>query len=262
MPSYTRADIARTIDHSVLQPQLTLGEVRAAIALGRDAGAASCCVRPADVPLAAELLRGSPTLVCTVVGFPHGSSTTATKLAECAEALAAGAVEIDMVVNIGRLRSDTAEDDAYVAAEVRAIVAACAAAPPPARSVKVILENAYLSDAQKARGCAIVEAAGAAFAKTSTGFAVVAGDKAQGATIADLQLMRRTCGPRVAIKAAGGVRTLDALLGVLAVGATRVGATATKAILDDFDARTRDTGGVLVVADAPAGGAGGVGGGY
>lgn len=250
---YTRADIQGTLDHSVLQPQLTHDEIVASIRLGRSYGAKSCCVRPADVPTAKAELAGSSTLVCTVVGFPHGSSSTATKVAEAKQALAEGAVELDMVVNIGKLRSG---EDAYVQGEIAAIVSLAHAATPPA-IVKVILENAYLDDEQKARGCRLIEAAGAEFAKTSTGFAVVTGDKAAGATIPDLQLMRSVCSAKVAIKAAGGVRTLDALLGVLAVGVTRVGCTATKAIMEEFDARTASTGGVLTVgAAAGATGAG------
>ena len=118
----------------------------------------------------------------------------------------------------------------------------------------MIIEAAYLDDEQKERACRLVEAAGAEFVKTSTGFAVVSGDKAAGATLPDLALMRRTCSARVAVKAAGGVRTLDALLAVLTAGATRVGATATRAILDEFDARTRDSGGVLSVPVAAAAG--------
>jgi deoxyribose-phosphate aldolase len=257
MPSYTRAQIAATLDHSVLMPNLTTEEARASIRLGRQYGARSCCVRPSDIAMAAEELRGSSTLVCTVVGFPHGAQTTAVKAFEAQQACAAGAVELDMVLNIGRLRSG---DDAYVAADIAAVVAVAHAATPRA-IVKVIMENAYLDDAQKARACRLIEAAGAEFAKTSTGFAVVTGDKAAGATVPDLVLMRAACGAGVEIKAAGGVRTLDALLGVMAVGATRIGCTATKAIMEDFDARTAASGGVLTV-DGAAPGAGTAAAGY
>ena len=198
--------------------------------------------------LAAELLAGSPTLVCTVIGFPHGASATAVKVCEAQQAVADGAVELDMVLHIGRLRSG---DDAYVQADIAAVVAVAHAAQPRAL-VKVILENAYLDEEQKARGCRLIEAAGAEFAKTSTGFAVVTGDRAAGATLPDLRLMRAACSAAVEVKAAGGVRTLDALLGVMAVGATRIGCTATKAIMEDFDARTASTAGVLTVDAAGA----------
>ena len=253
MPSYTRDQIAGTLDHSVLLPQLTVDEARTSILLGREFGARSCCVKPSDVKMAAELLKGSPTLVCTVIGFPHGSSTTAVKVCEAQQAVADGAVELDMVLNIGRLRSG---DDAYVQADIAAVVAVAHARTPKA-IVKVILENAYLDDEQKARGCKLIEAAGAEFAKTSTGFAVVTGDKPAGATIPDLKLMRATCSPAVEIKAAGGVRTLDALLGVLEVGTTRIGCTATKAIMEDFAKRTEGSGGILTVASTAAGGGAG-----
>ena len=216
--------------------------------MGREYGARSCCVRPSDVRLAAELLAGSPTLVCTVIGFPHGSAATAVKVCEAQQAVADGAVELDMVLHIGRLRSG---EDAYVQADIAAVVAVAHAAQPRA-IVKVILENAYLNEEQKARGCRLIEAAGAEFAKTSTGFAVVTGDRAAGATIPDLQLMRAACSAAVEVKAAGGVRTLDALLGVMAVGATRIGCTATRAIMEDFDARTAATAGVLTVDAGPA----------
>jgi deoxyribose-phosphate aldolase len=249
MPSFTRAQIAASIDHSVLLPQLTVEEARASILLALKFGARSCCVRPSDVTMAAGLLKGSPTLVCTVIGFPHGASSTAVKVCEAQQAVADGAVELDMVLNIGRLRSG---DDAYVQADIAAVVAVAHAATPKA-IVKVILENAYLDDEQKARGCRLLEAAGADFAKTSTGFAVVTGDKPAGATIPDLKLMRAACGPAVEVKAAGGVRTLDALLGALEAGATRIGCTATRALMEDFDTRTQGTGGVLTAAPAAAG---------
>ena len=132
MASYTRAQLAATIDHSVLLPQLTRRDAEAAIVLGRDCGAASCCVRPCDIRLAAGLLRGSSTLVCTVIGFPHGSHATEVKVAEAQQALSDGAVELDMVLNIGRLRNGTAEDDAFVEADIAAVVAAAHAHSPPA----------------------------------------------------------------------------------------------------------------------------------
>jgi deoxyribose-phosphate aldolase len=216
-------DVAKTIDHSLLRPELDLDFVREGCELSRRYDVASACVRPADVALAAGILEGSDVLVSTVVGFPHGSSTTATKVFEAERALADGAHEFDMVLNIGRLRSG-ADDE--VQADIRAVVEAVGG-----RCVKVILENAYLDDEQKARGCRLAEAAGAHFVKTSTGFAPT------GATLDDLRLMRASVSPSIEIKAAGGVRTLDALLEVMNVGVTRIGATATETIIQDFRAR-------------------------
>jgi deoxyribose-phosphate aldolase len=219
----TERDVAKTIDHSLLRPELDLEFVRAGCELSRRYDVASACVRPADVALAAGILDGSDVLVSTVVGFPHGSSTTATKVFEAERALADGAHEFDMVLSIGRLRSG--EDD-EVEADIRAVVEAVGR-----RCVKVILENAYLDDDQKVRGCQLAEAAGAHFVKTSTGFAP------SGATLDDLRLMRASVSPSIEIKAAGGVRTLDALLEVMNVGVTRIGATATETIIQDFRAR-------------------------
>ena len=216
-------DVAKTIDHSLLRPELDLATVREGVELALRYDVASATVRPADVAWAAELVAGSDVLISTVVGFPHGSATTRTKAAETAELVAAGADEIDMVLNIGRLISG---EDEYVEADIRAVVEAAAG-----RVVKVIFENAYLDDAQKIRACGLSAAAGAGFVKTSTGFAPT------GATIDDLRLMREHSPARVQVKAAGGVRTLDALLEVMAVGVTRVGATATETILEDFKAR-------------------------
>jgi deoxyribose-phosphate aldolase len=163
--------------------------------------------------------------VSTVVGFPHGSSATATKVFEAERALDDGARELDMVLNIGRLRSGLADE---VRDDIAAVVEIAA---DRGGIVKVIFENAFLDDAQKVLACRLSEEAGATFVKTSTGFAP------SGATIDDLRLMRRSVGPDVQVKAAGGVRTLDALLEVMAIGVTRVGATATETILEDFKAR-------------------------
>jgi deoxyribose-phosphate aldolase len=216
-------DVAKTIDHSLLRPELDLAVVREGVDLALRYDVASATVRPADVGWAAELVAGSDVLISTVVGFPHGSHTTGTKAAETEELVAAGADEIDMVLNIARLISG---DDAYVEADIRAVVEAA-----DGRLVKVIFENAYLDDAQKIRACGLTAAAGAGFVKTSTGFAP------SGATIEDLRLMREHSPAHVQVKAAGGVRTLDALLDVMSVGVTRIGATATETILEDFKAR-------------------------
>ncbi|KAB2350391.1 deoxyribose-phosphate aldolase [Actinomadura rudentiformis] len=211
------------IDHSLLRPDLTLDEVRAGLTTAREYRTASVCVRPSDVGLAITELAGSEVAVGTVVGFPHGSSSTATKVFETGELVALGAQEIDMVIDIGRLRSG---DIAFVQDEIAAVVRAARG-----RAVKVIFENCYLTDRQKTAGYEAAEKAGAAYVKTSTGFAD------GGATAADIALMRRTVSAAVKVKAAGGVRTLDALLALHELGATRFGATATATILDDLASR-------------------------
>lgn len=216
--------LAKTIDHSLLRPELTEAEVIAGCELARNYHVASVCVKPCYVSLAARLLAGSDVAVGTVVGFPHGSSTTATKVAEARDGIANGACELDIVINIGELRSGHAE---YVKEDIRAVVKAAKAKA----IVKVILENACLTDEEKVLGCKLAEAAGADFVKTSTGFAP------SGATINDLKLMRSSVSSRVQVKAAGGIRTLEAILDVIDAGATRVGATATASILDEFRKR-------------------------
>jgi deoxyribose-phosphate aldolase len=215
--------VAKMIDHSLLRPELTADDVRAGCALAAAYDTASVCVRPSDVRLAVAALTGTDVLVGTVVGFPHGTSTTAAKVAETRESVADGAVEIDMVLHIGRLRDG---DAGYVQDDIAAVVAAADGC-----TVKVILENALLDTDSKVLGCRLVEAAGAHYVKTSTGFA------AGGATADDIALMRRTVSPHIGVKAAGGVRTLDRLLELAALGATRFGATATATILDDLAAR-------------------------
>lgn len=215
--------VAKMIDHSLLRPELTVDDVRAGCDLAARYAVASVCVRPYDVTEAAAVLRGTGVLVGTVTGFPHGSTTTDAKVAETVIAVRHGADEIDMVLNIGRLRSG---DLTAVETDIRAVVEAAGGA-----TVKVILENAYLTDAEKIAGCEAAERAGAHYVKTSTGFAP------GGATMEDLALMRAAVSPHIGVKAAGGVRTLDILLAMAAIGVTRFGATATAAILDDLAAR-------------------------
>ena len=221
----TYEDVAKTIDHSLLRPELDDQFIEDGCRLAAEYQVASVCCRPADVPRAVELLRGTGVAVGTVIGFPHGGTTTEVKVFEAEQALRDGATELDMVINIGALRSGR---DAYVRDEIAAVVAPAHAA---GAIVKVILENAYLDDDQKVRACKLAEAAGADFVKTSTGFAPT------GATHEDLVLMRRSVSPHIGVKAAGGVRTLDGLLAVMELGVTRIGATQTAVILDDFRAR-------------------------
>ncbi len=234
----TERQIAKAIDHSLLRPDLDDEFVAAGCRLAAEYDVASVCVRPVDVRRAAAILAGSDVKVGTVIGFPHGSSTTATKIFEAHRALEDGALELDMVIDIGALKSGR---DGDVQADIAAVVEAAHAG---GAIVKVILENAYLTDDEKVRGSRVTEAAGAEFVKTSTGFAP------GGATHEDLALMRRTVSDHVQVKAAGGVRTLDALIDVMNLGTTRVGATATKAIIDDF--RARKAGAAPVAADAGA----------
>ena len=221
----TERDVAKTIDHSLLRPELDDAFVADGCRLAAEYDVASVCVRPADVARARELLEGTDVAVGTVIGFPHGSHCTETKVFEARQALSDGATELDMVIQIGALKSGR---DADVQADIAAVVEVAHAG---GALVKVIFENAYLTDDEKVRACRLSEAAGADFVKTSTGFAP------GGATHEDLALMRRSVSPHIEVKAAGGVRTLDALLAVMALGVTRVGATATKTILDDFRAR-------------------------
>jgi deoxyribose-phosphate aldolase len=222
MSRLTGAALAKTIDHSLLKPELTERDVVEGCALAGRYHVASVCVKPCHVALAARLLAGSDVLVGTVIGFPHGSGATATKVFEAQQALRDGAAELDMVVNIGALRGG--QDD-YVRNDIAAVVEE---AHKHGAIVKVILENAYLTDEEKVHGCKLAEEAGADFVKTSTGFAPT------GSTVEDLRLMRDSVSPHVQVKAAHGVRTLPALLAAIEAGATRVGATATADMLDDW----------------------------
>jgi deoxyribose-phosphate aldolase len=225
----TYRDVAKTIDHSLLRPELDDDFVEAGIRLAAEYDVASVTVRPVDVGRAVQMLRGTDVKVGTVVGFPHGNHLTDTKVFETRRALEQGALEIDMVIQVAALKSGRDED---VRADIAAVVDV---AHGGGAIVKVIFENAYLTDDEKIRACRATEAAGADFVKTSTGFA------ASGATHDDLRLMRANTSAHIAVKAAGGVRTLDALLDVMALGVTRIGATATQTILDDFRARKEGT---------------------
>jgi deoxyribose-phosphate aldolase len=218
------------IDHSLLHPELTTPEIREGCELAGRYDVASVCVRPCDVPSSVAWLRGTGVLVGTVVGFPHGSSTTRTKVDEARHCLDDGAQELDMLLNIGWLRSGEIR---RVEEDIQAVVALVRSTAGALVTVKVILENAYLSDDEKVHGCQAAERAGANFVKTSTGFAP------GGATMADLRLMRRSVSPHVSVKASGGVRTLDLLLAMAKIGVSRFGATATSRILDDLDHRLR-----------------------
>ena len=218
----TYEQLAKVIDHSLLRPELTDADMLAGCELAARYHVATVCVKPCHVLLAKEVLRESDVIVSTVIGFPHGSNLTAIKVAEAQLAMDQGARELDMVLNIGQLRSGKYD---FVREDIQAV---CEAAHARGARVKVIFENSYLSDEQKVIACKLSEAAGADWVKTSTGFS------AGGATLDDLRLMRANVSERVQVKAAGGVRTLPALLDVIDAGATRCGATATATILEDF----------------------------
>lgn len=238
----TLRDIAKMIDHSLLHPTMTDADVRRGCDLARKYDTATACVKPYSIPLAREVLDGSGVGVCPVIGFPHGNSTTRVKVIEAEEAARAGGSEIDMVINVGKALGG---DWDYVSAEVRAINDAVRA---EGAILKVIFENDYLKDEHIIRLCEICSGAGVAFVKTSTGYGFVkqadGSYNYKGATIPHLKLMRRHSAPSVQIKAAGGVRTLDDLLLVRSLGVSRIGATATEAIVEE--ARSRGIGDVPV----------------
>jgi deoxyribose-phosphate aldolase len=223
------SSIVSLIDHAVLHPTQTDDDLRAASAMCTELGVASVCVKPSMVPLAAELLAGSATVPSTVIGFPHGGTSTAAKVRETEVACAAGAREVDMVVNIGRVLS---RDWDYVAEEIRAV---CEAASSAGAITKVIFETGLLpEDSLKIRLCEISERSGAAFVKTSTGFGFVkdAGGALQstGATEHDVRLMRAHCSDSVQVKASGGIRSFADALRFVDLGVTRLGTSGTEAI--------------------------------
>lgn len=233
--SISLGKLAKVIDHSLLHPTMTDAEVRAGLELSRQYGVATACVKPYSIPLAKEILSGSDVLICAVIGFPHGNSVEAIKVAETQAALAAGAHEIDMVVNIGKVLG---EDWEYVEHEIEAINNTVRAKNA---ILKVIFENDYLEHRHIIKLCQICTKLEVAFVKTSTGYGFVKQANGmynyQGATIPHLKLMREHSGSNVQIKAAGGVRTLDDFLYVMSLGVTRVGASATKAIIEEAKAR-------------------------
>ena len=226
-------DIASMIDHTLLKPEATRAEIEQLCQEAIEYGFATVCVNPTWVATCAALMRGSHTRVCSVVGFPLGATTCDVKHYETRRAIVDGATEIDMVVNVGALKSG---DLGLVEQDVAAVTAACRAA---AVVSKVIIEAALLTDEEKVAACVIAKAAGADYVKTSTGFGP------GGATAADVALMRRVVGPEMGVKAAGGVRDLQALKAMVAAGATRIGASAGVRIVQESQG--------LRGADAPRG---------
>ena len=217
---YTYNDIAKMIDHSLLNPTTDVATLEAGCQLALAYDVASVCIMPYYVKRCAELLKGSTVKASTTIGFPHGGHTTAIKLAEAEQALNDGCEELDMVVNISKVLSG---DFDYVQSEIKAIVDL---AHDAGQKVKVIFENCYLNDEQKVRLCRICCEVGADWVKTSTGYGT------GGATMEDLKLMRENTSDPVQVKAAGGVRDLETLLKVRELGVTRIGASRTAGILD------------------------------
>jgi deoxyribose-phosphate aldolase len=240
---YSYEELAKMIDHSLLHPTMTDQELEDGCRLAAKYGVASVCIKPYAVKRAAELLRGTGVLVGCVIGFPHGNSCTESKRYETELACRDGAVEIDMVINLGKALGG---DWDCVERDVQAV---CDEAHQHGARVKVIFENDYLAkggaglggDDFKRRLCQLCEHAGADWVKTSTGYGYVkqpgGSYNYQGATAHDLALMRASCSPKVQVKAAGGVRDLDGLIAVRDLGATRCGATATAAMLDEYRRR-------------------------
>lgn len=233
---YSYEELAGMIDHSLLHPTMTDAILEAELAVALEYRVAAVCIKPYYVQRAAEVLRGSKVAVCTVIAFPHGGAVTESKRYETELACKDGATEIDVVINIGKALSD---DWNYVANDIRVVAEET---HKHGGLLKVIFENDFMpDDAIKIRLCQICEGEGADFVKTSTGYGFVKGTDGgysyKGATEHDLKLMREHCSSKVRIKAAGGVRDLDALIHCKEIGCDRVGATATKVMMDEYSRR-------------------------
>ncbi len=226
------ADVAAMIDHSLLRPDMARDELMAGFEMAKRYKVATCCVRPCDISLACEVLLDSGVRVSTVLGFPHGSHKTETKVFEAERAMDDGCLDLDVVLNVGRLKS---ADHGYVQRDLEAVVDAI---HRRAGIVKVIFENCYLTDDEIVKGCELCDRIGADYVKTSTGYG------SGGATLEDVRLMRQSSSPRMAVKAAGGIRSLDSLLQFRAAGAKMAGTRSTKEILEE--AATREKSGTLV----------------
>jgi deoxyribose-phosphate aldolase len=258
MPTITTSlgGIAKLIDHSLLHPTMTDDEVEAGLEISKKYNVGAACIKPYSIPAARRVLAGTDVLICSVIGFPHGNSTTAMKVTEAREAVLAGAHEIDMVVNVGKVLGG---DWDYVREEIKAIndVVTGTRVGYDERGrtavLKVIFENDYLKDEHIIRLCQICAEVGVAFIKTSTGYGFVKQENGmysyKGATIPQLKLMKENSGPEIKIKAAGGVRTLDEFLYVMWLGVSRVGATATVAVMEE--ARRRGIADQAVEVEVP-----------
>jgi len=235
MQQPTVNELAKMIDHSLLHPTMSDAEVHAGCELSRDYGVATACVKPYSIRQALDIFAGTDVMACAVIGFPHGNSTTGIKVVEAESAVLAGAKEIDMVVNNGKVKSGAWD---YVRREIALINEAVIAS---GAILKVIFENDFLTEAEIIKLCEICSEVDVAFVKTSTGYGFVKQPDGQynykGATTEHLKLMRKHTASHIQIKAAGGVRTLDDLLLVRELGVTRIGATATKVILNEAISR-------------------------
>lgn len=234
--NYTVDELAAMIDHSLLHPTMTDDEMIAACSTAKSYRMATVCVKPYFVKKAYELVRGSNTKVCSVIGFPHGNNTTRIKVLETRQAIKDGALEIDMVVHAGKVLG---KEWAYIRRDINAVNKVC---KKHSAILKVIFETDFIPDDKaKIKLCKICSRAGVAFVKTSTGYGFVklpSGDyNYKGATTKDVMLLRKYCAPEVQIKAAGGIRTLDDLLQFRTLGVTRVGATASAAMLEEAKRR-------------------------
>ena len=220
---YTFEQIAKTLDHSVLKPEVTRADIEMGAAIAAKYDTASYCVQGVNIAQAAKLLTGTNVPVCATVGFPHGAITTAAKALEATEATRNGATEVDMVINIGGLIGG---DDELVLEDIRAVAKAAHAG---GAHLKAILETALLTSEQIVRGCDLAEKAGADFVKTSTGFSTA------GATLENIKLMKATVGDRLRVKASGGVRTVDQVIDFIEAGVSRCGTSNAEAILLEFN---------------------------
>jgi len=218
--SLTAEKLAKTIDHAMLRPNLTRDEIKKGCELALRYKVAAVCVNPYYVDLCVDILKGSGVKVSAVVAFPFGQSIPEVKAAEAKYAIEKGAEELDMVINVAALKNG---DHRYIVDDIRKVVEVSRGA-----LVKVILENCYLTDDEKIKACRLAEEAGAHYVKTSTGFGL------DGAKVEDVKLMYKTVGPRLGIKAAGGIRSLNKAIDMLKAGATRLGVSATEKIMEEM----------------------------
>ena len=221
----TKHELSKLIDHTILKPVATQEDVIKICNEALEYDFASVCINPSFVPLASNLLKGSSVLVCTVIGFPLGSTSTTVKAFEAQEAVKTGAMEVDMVINMGALK---AKREDVVLQDITAVVEAARGANPKSIT-KVIIETCYLSDQEKRLACQLAKKAGAHFVKTSTGFG------SSGATAQDIALMRETVGPEMGVKASGGIRNLQQVIEMVKAGATRIGASAGVDIIKELE---------------------------
>ena len=215
----TKQEFLSKVDHSLLKPQLTREEIMEGLQFAKENHCASVCINPCNLDMAREVLEGTDVKIGTVIGFPSGAHTTFSRVAEAVDAYARGAVELDMVIDIGALRNGEYED---VKKDIEAVVNATPGI------VKVILETAFLTKEEIKKGCELTEEAGAAYVKTSTGFAP------SGATVEDIKLMKDTVSEKVHVKAAGGINNLAECVAMIEAGSDRIGISKTKAILEEF----------------------------